>query len=161
MTLLLGPPGSGKSTLLLALAGKLDNKTLKVSHIVVISIYAFWAKSHDATHLHACYCHYHESLSITLKLLFSICDSWSTLLRGEVFYFENSRVHGQSTCFGAISICRFGLINWGSTQHKGQVRSVRTFLPQGSTLVRWTVPQKLTQAFLPRPKDQILKQGRK
>ncbi|KAK8700613.1 hypothetical protein V6N13_019004 [Hibiscus sabdariffa] len=31
MTLLLGPPGSGKSTLLLALAGKLDNKALKVS----------------------------------------------------------------------------------------------------------------------------------
>ncbi|XP_022752647.1 ABC transporter G family member 31 isoform X2 [Durio zibethinus] len=31
MTLLLGPPGSGKSTLLLALAGKLDNKTLKTS----------------------------------------------------------------------------------------------------------------------------------
>ncbi|XP_010273227.1 PREDICTED: ABC transporter G family member 39-like [Nelumbo nucifera] len=31
MTLLLGPPGSGKTTLLLALAGKLDNKDLKVS----------------------------------------------------------------------------------------------------------------------------------
>ncbi|KAK5818388.1 hypothetical protein PVK06_023324 [Gossypium arboreum] len=31
MTLLLGPPGSGKSTLLLALAGKLDYKSLKVS----------------------------------------------------------------------------------------------------------------------------------
>ncbi|XP_007016113.2 PREDICTED: ABC transporter G family member 31 [Theobroma cacao] len=31
MTLLLGPPGSGKSTLLLALAGKLDDKTLKTS----------------------------------------------------------------------------------------------------------------------------------
>ncbi|XVE79409.1 hypothetical protein DITRI_Ditri14bG0056300 [Diplodiscus trichospermus] len=31
MTLLLGPPGSGKSTLLLALAGKLDSKTLKTT----------------------------------------------------------------------------------------------------------------------------------
>ncbi|PPS13302.1 hypothetical protein GOBAR_AA07351 [Gossypium barbadense] len=31
MTLLLGPPGSGKSTLLLALAGKLDRKSLNVS----------------------------------------------------------------------------------------------------------------------------------
>ncbi|XVF19871.1 hypothetical protein REPUB_Repub11eG0148300 [Reevesia pubescens] len=31
MTLLLGPPGSGKSTLLLALAGKLDKKSLKAS----------------------------------------------------------------------------------------------------------------------------------